>query len=107
LIGVFFQSLLIGYSGSLMPGPLLTYTINQSIKVGVRAGVLIILGHALLELATVVVLFLGLGTFLSTNIAQIIIGIAGGIVLILFGASMVRVVIQGKAKMDMEGKWSH
>ncbi len=104
MIGVFFQSLVLGYSGSLMPGPLLTYTINQSIKTGSKAGVLIISGHALLELLTVAAIFLGVGTILSTLTAQIVIGLAGGLVMILFGALMIRDVAKGKARLDMEGQ---
>ena len=103
MIGTFLQSLLIGYSGAVMPGPLLTYNINQSMRVGVRSGFLLVAGHALLELATIALLFLGVGTFLSTNIAQIIIGSAGGIILIFFGAIMIKDVIQGKAKLDIQG----
>ena len=103
MIGTFLQSLLIGYSGAVMPGPLLTYNINQSMRVGVRSGFLLVAGHALLELGTIALLFLGVGTFLSTDIAQIVIGSAGGILLIAFGAIMIKDVIQGKAKLDMQG----
>ena len=102
MIGTFFQSLLIAYSGAVMPGPLLTYNINQSMRVGIRSGFLLIAGHAILELATIALLFLGVGTFLSTNTAQIVIGLAGGLLLIVFGAIMVRDVIKGKAKLDMQ-----
>lgn len=104
MIGTFFQSLLIAYSGAVMPGPLLTYNINQSMRVGVRSGLLLITGHAILELATIALLFLGLGAFLSTNSAQIVIGVAGGTLLIIFGAVMVKDVIQGKAKLGMQEK---
>ena len=103
MIGTFFQSLLIAYSGAVMPGPLLTYNINQSMRVGIRSGFLLIAGHAILELTTIALLFLGLGTFLSTNAAQIIIGLAGGTLLIIFGAVMVKDVIQGKAKLEIQG----
>lgn len=85
-----------------MPGPLLTYNINQSMRVGVRSGFLLIAGHAILELATIALLFLGVGTFLSTNTAQIVIGLAGGLLLILFGAIMIRDVIKGIAKLDLQ-----
>ena len=103
MIGTFFQSLLIAYSGAVMPGPLLTYNINQSMRVGVRSGLLLITGHAILELATIALLFLGLGAFLSTNSAQIVIGLAGGTLLILFGAVMIKDVILGKARLDLQG----
>ena len=55
-----------------------------------------------MELATIALLFLGVGTFLSTNTAQIVIGLAGGLLLIIFGAIMVRDVIKGKAKLDLQ-----
>jgi threonine/homoserine/homoserine lactone efflux protein len=87
-----------------MPGPLLTYNINQSMRVGVRSGLLLIAGHAILELATIALLFIGVGIFLSTNAAQIVIGSAGGALLIIFGAVMIKDVILGKAKLDMQGK---
>ncbi len=85
-----------------MPGPLLTYNINQSMRVGVRSGILLITGHAILEMATIALLFFGLGAFLSTDTAQIVIGSAGGLLLILFGAVMVKDVIRGKARLDMQ-----
>ena len=103
LIGTFFQSLLIAYSGAVMPGPLLTYNIDQSMRVGIRSGFLLIAGHAVLELTTIALLFLGLGTFLSTNTAQIIVGLAGGTLFIIFGTVMVKDVIQGKAKLEIQG----
>lgn len=85
-----------------MPGPLLTYNINQSMRVGIRSGFLLIAGHAVLELTTIALLFLGLGTFLSTNTAQIIVGLVGGTLLIIFGTVMVKDVIQGKAKLEIQ-----
>lgn len=103
MIGTFFQSLLIAYSGAVIPGPLLTYNINQSMRVGVRSGLLLISGHAILELVTIALLFLGVGAFLSTNTAQIIIGSAGGALLIIFGGVMIKDVIRGKAKLDIQG----
>jgi hypothetical protein len=59
--GIFLQSLLIAFSGALMPGPMLTYTIEMSLKRGVRAGILIPLGHALLEAVVAIVLLTGAG----------------------------------------------
>ena len=49
MVEIFLQSLLIGYSGAMMPGSLLTYTLDKSIKSGPKAGLIISIGHALLE----------------------------------------------------------
>jgi threonine/homoserine/homoserine lactone efflux protein len=61
LLTIFVSSLVIGLSGALMPGPLLTATISESSQRGFIAGPLMIIGHALLELALVCALLLGLG----------------------------------------------
>jgi threonine/homoserine/homoserine lactone efflux protein len=103
MLQVFLQSLLIGYSGAIMPGSLLTYTIDKSIKKGTKAGLLISIGHSVLELVLVIIIFLGIGSYLGTTLAHIIIGILGGIVLILFGVSMLWDIYLGKVNIDFKG----
>ncbi len=100
MIEVFLRSMLIGYSGAMMPGSLLTYTLDKSMKTGAKAGILISLGHALLELSLVILIFLGVGKYLGTTAAQLIIGILGGLVLIFFGAGMVKDIFKGNINVD-------
>ena len=111
MIEVFLQSMLIGYSGAVMPGSLLTYTLDKSIKTGARAGFLISVGHALLELALVILIFLGVGKYLGTTAAQMIIGILGGLVLIFFGSGMVKDIVKGNISIDFnkpaDGKYGN
>lgn len=102
MIEVFLQSMLIGYSGAMMPGSLLTYTLDKSIKTGAKAGLLISAGHALLELALVMLIFLGVGKYLGRTIAQMLIGILGGLVLIFFGTGMVKDVVKGNISVDFK-----
>lgn len=108
---VFLQSLLIGYSGAVMPGSLLTYTLDKSIKTGARAGIMISIGHALLELVLVILMFMGIGRYLGTAAAQIAIGILGGLVLVLFGTGMIRDIHKGNIsidfKADSDGKYGN
>ena len=85
---LFLSALSVGFSGAMMPGSLLTYTIQQSLKTGVRAGILISVGHALLEAGLILLIFLGLGSILQTDLAQIIVGLAGGALLAVMGAQM-------------------
>ena len=40
MVEIFFKSMLIGYSGAIMPGSLLTYVVEKSIKTGAKAGIL-------------------------------------------------------------------
>ncbi len=100
MVYIFFQSLIVGYSGAMMPGPLLTYTIDKSIRKGAKAGPLISLGHALLELILVIIIMLGLGKYLETSYAQIIIGIVGGMVLGFFGISMIKEAYTNKSGIE-------
>jgi len=104
MIEVFFQSMLIGYSGAIMPGSLLTYTLEKSIKSGTKAGVMISIGHSLLELVLIILIFLGIGKYLGTPPVQLIIGMIGGIVLIFFGINMIRDTHLGKVSMDFANK---
>jgi len=58
---LFLTDFAVGLSGAMMPGPISTITLAQSVKRGVRAGPLITTGHALMEGLLVVALAFGLG----------------------------------------------
>ena len=64
LAGVPITSFIVALSGALMPGPLLTLTVGEAARRGFWAGPLIIVGHALLELALVLLLLAGVGVWL-------------------------------------------
>ena len=55
---LFATSFVVALSGAIMPGPLLTITISESSRRGVMTGPLLIVGHAILELALVVALLM-------------------------------------------------
>lgn len=78
LLSVFFNAWGVGFSGAVMPGPLLTVNIQESYKRGLMAGPLLVLGHALLETALVGGLVLGLDRIIRWNLTQGIIGLIGG-----------------------------
>lgn len=87
---LFVTAFLVGLSGALMPGPLLTLTIGESLKRGFRAGPLIVLGHALLELALVITLAAGLASVLSRETVSAFIGVVGGVFLAYLGVGMIK-----------------
>lgn len=100
---LFLSALTVGFSGAMMPGSLLTYTIQQSLKTGVRAGILITVGHALLEAGLILLIFLGLGSILKTNLAQIIVGLAGGALLAIMGIQMVLGSVRNTIQIQTAG----
>lgn len=89
MLVLYLSALAVGLSGALMPGPMLTYTIRQSLAGGPRVGWVVTLGHMSLELAVVVLIFQGFGSLLQASLAQIIIGSAGGLLLLYMGLDMV------------------
>ncbi|MGB9587119.1 MAG: LysE family translocator [Armatimonadota bacterium] len=89
-------SFLTALSGALMPGPLLTVTIAETIKVGFIASVMIVIGHCVLELATVLGLYLGAGRFLKLKPVIGTITVLGGGMLIWLAWGM----IPGNVKLE-------
>ncbi len=85
LILIFTTSFVVALSGSLIPGPLLTVTVSEAAQRGIWVGPLVILGHALAELALVTALALGLNELVRSEQITAIIGLAGGAILILMG----------------------
>lgn len=78
LWALFVSSLVLGFSGAMPPGSLLSLTIAQSVQRGFWAGPLLITGHALLEAAMVVGLTLGLSRILRRKGVAGAIGLLGG-----------------------------
>ncbi len=87
---IFFGSFVIGFSGAMMPGPMLTVTVREAARRGFWAGPLVVLGHGLLELALVVSLVLGLGTLLSRPLFTGVVGLLGGGILLWMAWGMIR-----------------
>ncbi|MEW6218141.1 MAG: LysE family transporter [Thermodesulfobacteriota bacterium] len=103
LPAIFSLSFLVALTGAMAPGPLLTYTIVRAIGShhGYLMGLWIVLGHAALELALIAGLLWGLALFLAQAAVVRAIGVAGGFVLILFGAGLLRDVAAGRIATDL------
>nr|WP_319373618.1 LysE family transporter [uncultured Methanobacterium sp.] len=80
----------VGLSGAMVPGPMLTVTISDSLKKGSRAGPLVVLGHIIAETALIILLVLGLGWIIGSQWMTMIIGGVGGVMLIYIGYSIAR-----------------
>jgi threonine/homoserine/homoserine lactone efflux protein len=60
LLFIFTTAYMVALSGALMPGPLLTVTIKESLQQGWRTGLLISAGHGLAEIFLLALFALGL-----------------------------------------------
>lgn len=87
---IFFTSLLVGLSGAVMPGPLLTINIYNTLRKGIKSGFSTIIGHSIIEAIIFVAILVGLKQFLSHKLTQVVIGILGGGTLIFMGINMIR-----------------
>lgn len=96
---LFVTAFVIGLSGAMMPGPLLTVTISESMKRGFIAGPLIILGHGALELALIAALVAGLSVYLTSALVSSTIALLGGSFLIYLGLTMSREALKGNISL--------
>lgn len=83
-------SFALGFSGAVMPGPLLTVTVAETMRRGRAAGPLLMVGHALLEAAVVALLLLGPGELLGRPPLFAAAALVGGAVLLWMGVGMLR-----------------
>jgi threonine/homoserine/homoserine lactone efflux protein len=117
-VGIAVTSFLVGLSGAMMPGPVLTITIGETaarlsgdspvrdgaeperaawgeahrtrLVRGALAGPLIVLGHGMLEVGLVAAVVLGLGKLLVRTDVMGWMGLVGGIVLVWMAWGMFR-----------------
>jgi len=90
LPGLFFSSLLVGFSGALMPGPLFAAVVAGVAAGGFWAGPALVTGHALLELVVVVAVARGLGAIVRRPAVTRTIAAAGGLVLLWLAWNMIQ-----------------
>jgi len=90
LFTIFASSFVIALSGALMPGPLLTATISESSRHGFIAGPLMMIGHAILELALVIALLLGLAPFIQQPVVFAATALIGSVILLGMAFMMFR-----------------
>ena len=96
LLALFFNSFVVGFSGALMPGPLLAVGIAETPHHGWKTGPVISLGHAIAEIGIVVVLSLGVAAVAQHKTVTGVIGVAGGTALIVMGVMMAYDLLKGR-----------
>jgi threonine/homoserine/homoserine lactone efflux protein len=89
LLEIFGNSFLVGLSGAMMPGPLLVVALARTPAFGPRTGVMVTIGHGIVELATVALLAFGLAALVGEEpmIARVV-AVVGGVMLLLMTTMM-------------------
>jgi len=89
----------ISFSGVMMPGPMFAVTLAKSYR-SPWAGTLISLGHAIIEVPLILLIYFGFARFFENSIVQLVLSVLGGGMIIWLGIGMFRarrqVVHEGK-----------
>jgi threonine/homoserine/homoserine lactone efflux protein len=101
LIGFFVTSFVVGLSGAMMPGPLVTMAIAETARGGFRRGPTVVLGHAVVEAIAVGGLLLGVSQIFAYPMVSGGIGVVGGLVLLWMGYGMARSARRGELTLEM------
>jgi len=89
-LGIFLLSAAgISLSGVMMPGPLTAATITKGYREQ-NAGVFIALGHAVVELPLMALIYFGFAQFFTSPEVKQVVGLAGGLMLIFMGLMVFR-----------------
>ncbi|MEW6182418.1 MAG: LysE family transporter [Bacillota bacterium] len=102
ITSLFLTAFIVALTGAMMPGPLLTVTVAESVRRGFWAGPLLIIGHGVLEAGLVGALALGLGPVISRPNVVAVIALVGGGFLLWMGVTIVRDVLAGRATLTLE-----
>jgi threonine/homoserine/homoserine lactone efflux protein len=86
-------------SGVMMPGPMFTVTLAKSLK-SPWAGVMVSLGHAVIEVPLILAVYFGLREFFQNEIFRLALSVLGGGMIVWMGYDLFR----ARKKIVSEGK---
>jgi threonine/homoserine/homoserine lactone efflux protein len=82
-----FSAVAISLSGVMAPGPMTAATLAAGARHR-HAGLMIAIGHAVVEVPLILLLVAGIASFLQSTMARAVIGLAGGGFLVLMGLQL-------------------
>ena len=97
MLPILLSVVVISLSGVMMPGPLFAVTVAKSYR-SPWAGTQISLGHAVVEVPLIVLIYFGFAQFFENTMVRLVLSILGGGMIIWLGVSMFRArakVVQG------------
>lgn len=86
---ILFSVVVISLSGVMLPGPMFAVTVTKSYK-SPWAGFQTALGHAVIEVPLILLIYFGFARFFQSNVVQIALSMAGGGMIIWLGISLIR-----------------
>lgn len=99
MLAIILSVIVLSLSGVMMPGPMFAVTVAKSYH-DQWAGTKVSLGHAVIEIPLILLIYFGFSRFFALNAVQIILSLIGGAVIIWLGIGMFRarkeVVTSGK-----------
>lgn len=99
MLPILLSVVVISLSGVMMPGPMFAMTIAKSSK-SPWAGVQIALGHAVIEVPLILLIYFGFAQFFQNTVVQLVLSILGGGMIIWLGISMFR----ARTEVTQKGK---
>ena len=99
MLPILLSVVVISFSGVMMPGPMFAVTLAKSFK-SPWAGVWISLGHAVIEVPLILLIYLGFAQFFESSVVQLVLSLLGGSMVIWLGITMFR----ARAGVVKEGK---
>jgi threonine/homoserine/homoserine lactone efflux protein len=103
-LGLFAWSFGVAIGPVVSPGPISTAIVTEGVRRGFRVGPLVSTGHALMELAMVGALALGMGQVLRHPALAAGVGILGGLFLLWMGGTMGWGALRHKPRLPRPGE---
>jgi len=89
MLPVLSSVIIISFSGVMMPGPMFAVTLAKSYK-SPWAGTYISLGHAVIEVPLILLIYFGFAQFFQNSVVQLVLSVVGGGMIVWMGISMFR-----------------
>ena len=99
MLPVLLSVAVISLSGVMMPGPMFAITVAKSYR-SPWAGPLISIGHAVIEVPIILLIYFGFARFFENSTVQLVLSVAGGAMIIWLGIGMFR----ARAEVVHKGK---
>ena len=107
MTGFLIETVIISLSGVMAPGALSAVTINHGMR-NSRAGVSVAIGHGIVEVPLLILIYYGVGALMKISGFQATIGIIGGVLMGWMGVSIVRSsgTVVSKGKLEESSVWA-